>query len=185
MYVSARVGMRGCQLSPFSIPLRNFEIIRLTCGHRYDILYVEGKNEQIQVHVLALRYGHGKRTASALPRMQSNAYRASKAKVKKPRLKILQLLPIYYMGEVYRRTFVVGDLVTIAPDFRNSVMDFDFEKYVGIVVSAYEDNEYTVHWTSSPVNNYYKGMWNGDHLVKVENYEAEKHKVKRLHIMEI
>ena len=78
------------------------------------------------------------------------------------------------MGEVYRRTFVVGDLPGV-----------DFEKYVGIVVSAYEDNEYTVHWTSSPINNYYKGMWNGDHLVKVENYEAEKHKVKRLHIMEI
>jgi len=97
----------------------------------------------------------------------------------------LQPLPIYYMGSVYRRTFVVGDLVTIAPDFRNSVLDFDFEKYVGIIVSAYDDNEYTVHWTSSPVSNYYKGMWNGDHLVKVEHYELEKGKVNRLHIMEI
>ena len=91
----------------------------------------------------------------------------------------------YYMGKVYRRTFVVGDLVTIAPDFRNSILDFDFEKYVGIITVAYDDNEYTVHWTSSPVNNYYKGMWNGDHLVKVENYDVEKEKVKRLHIMEL
>ena len=78
------------------------------------------------------------------------------------------------MGEVVRRTFVVGDLVTIAPYFRNTVLDFDFEKYI-------------VYWTNSPVNNYYKGMWNGDHLVKIENYDAEKLKIKksRLHIMEL
>jgi len=56
---------------------------------------------------------------------------------------------------------------------------------VGIIISVYEDNEYTVHWTSSPISNYYKGMWNGDHLVKVEHYEHEKNKVNRLHIMEI
>ena len=69
MYVSARVGMRGCQLSPFSIPLRNFEILRLTCGHRYVILYVEGRNEQVQVHMLALRHGHGNEITSEVPRM--------------------------------------------------------------------------------------------------------------------
>ena len=90
------------------------------------------------------------------------------------------------MGNVLRRTFVVGDLVTIAPDFRNSVLDFDFDKYIGIVVTTYEENEYAIYWTSSPVNNYYKGMWNGDHLVKVENYESESNKIKekRLHIIE-
>ena len=54
------------------------------------------------------------------------------------------------MGRVYRRTFVVGDLVTIAPDFRNSILDFDFEKYVGIITMAYEDNEYTCLLYTSP-----------------------------------
>jgi len=89
------------------------------------------------------------------------------------------------MGKVYRRTFVVGDLVTIAPDFRNSVLDFDFEKYIGIIVGIPEENEYTIHWTNSPISNYYKGMWCGDHLVKVEDYETAKIKLKRLHVMEI
>ena len=92
------------------------------------------------------------------------------------------------MGKVYRRTFVIGDLVTIAPDFRNSVLDFDFEKYIGIIMAVPEVNEYIVHWTSSPINNYYKGMWCGDHLVKVENYNSEKEKIdirKGLHLMEI
>ena len=90
------------------------------------------------------------------------------------------------MGNIIRRTFIVGDLVTIAPTFRNSVLDFDFEKYIGIIVSAPEENEYVVDWTSSPVNNYYKGMWSGDHLVKVEDYDLEKEKTKyRLHKMEI
>ncbi len=91
------------------------------------------------------------------------------------------------MGGVIRRTFVVGDLVTIAPDFRNSVLDFDFEKYIGIVLSIPEANEYVVYWTNSPINNYYKGMWSGDNLVKVENYSDEKQKSSKnsLHIMEI
>ena len=45
------------------------------------------------------------------------------------------------MGRIYRRTFVVGDLVTIAPDFRNNILDFDFEKYIGIIIKVYEENE--------------------------------------------
>jgi len=91
------------------------------------------------------------------------------------------------MGRVYRRTFVVGDLVTIAPDFRNNILDFDFEKYIGIIIKVYEENEYIVRWTNSPVQSLYAGMWNGDHLVKVENYQSEYDEIKRnhLHIMEI
>ena len=90
------------------------------------------------------------------------------------------------VGDIIRRTFIIGDLVTISPDFRNTALDFDFERYIGIVVSMPEDNEYVVHWTSSPINNYYKGMWSGDHLVKVEDYDSLKKKVqKRLHIIEL
>ena len=90
------------------------------------------------------------------------------------------------MGNIIRRTFVIGDLVTISPDFRNSVLDFDFEKYIGIVMNTPEENEYVVYWTNSPVNNYYKGMWCGDHLVKVEDYDLEKEKIgSRLHMIEI
>ena len=44
------------------------------------------------------------------------------------------------MGKIHRRSFVIGDLVTIAPDFRNSVLDFDFEKYIGIVMNTPEEN---------------------------------------------
>ena len=82
------------------------------------------------------------------------------------------------MGEIIRRTFVVGDLVTIAPGFRNSVLDFDFDRYIGIIVSTPELNEYIVHWTNSPINNYYKGMWSGDQLVKVEDYNDDKEKTQ-------
>ena len=87
---------------------------------------------------------------------------------------------------MYKRTFVIGDLVTISPDFRNSVLDFDFERYIGIIVKTPEDNEYIVYWTNSPVQNYYKGMWSGDHLIKVEDYDIEKEKVRRdLHCIEL
>jgi len=78
-----------------------------------------------------------------------------------------------------RRKFIIGDLVTIAPDFRNTVLDFDFERYIGIVISTPEENEYVVRWTNSPVNNHYKGMWHGDHLVKVEDYDMEKKMPRR------
>ena len=90
------------------------------------------------------------------------------------------------MGIIFRRTFTIGDLVTIAPDFRNTVLDFDFERYIGIIMSIPEANEYVVYWTNSPVNNYYKGMWCGDHLVKVEDYDLEKEKLHQgLHIMKL
>ena len=90
------------------------------------------------------------------------------------------------MGDTLRRTFTIGDLVTIAPDFRNTVLDFDFDRYIGIVVKKPEDNEYIVYWTNSPVNNYYKGMWCGDHLVRVEDYDSEKKRLQeRLHIIEL
>jgi len=89
------------------------------------------------------------------------------------------------MGGSIRRTFVVGDLVTIAPDFRNTVMDFDFDKYIGVVLQIPEENEYIIYWTTSPINNYYKGMWSGDHLVRVEDYETVRQKLNRLHIMNI
>ena len=85
------------------------------------------------------------------------------------------------MKSLYRK-FVVGDLVTIAPTFRNTITDFDFEKYIGIVVKKLDDNEYTVYWTTSPTTNYYRGMWNGDHLVKVEEYQQAVRDKKRLHI---
>ncbi len=89
------------------------------------------------------------------------------------------------MGGSIRRTFVVGDLVTIAPDFRNTIMDFDFDKYIGVVLQIPEENEYIIYWTTSPINNYYKGMWSGDHLVRVEDYETVRQKLNRLHIMNI
>jgi len=90
------------------------------------------------------------------------------------------------VGEIFRRTFTIGDLVTIAPDFRNTVLDFDFERYIGIIVNKPEDNEYVVHWTNSPINSYYKGMWSGDHLIRVEDYDSEKERLqKRLHTIEL
>ncbi len=82
------------------------------------------------------------------------------------------------MGDILRRTFIVGDLVTVAPDFRNTVLDFDFERYIGIITNVPDDNEYIVYWTSAPNNNYYKGMWSGDHLVKIEDYDIEKEKTE-------
>ena len=76
--------------------------------------------------------------------------------------------------EILRRQFVIGDLVTIAPDFRNGVTDFDFEKYLGIVVESPEENEYVVYWTRSPSISPYRGMWNGDHLVRVEEFDEQR-----------
>ena len=84
---------------------------------------------------------------------------------------------------ILRREFIVGDLVTIAPDFRHGVddlgrNDFDFEKYLGIVIEKPEDGEYIIYWTQSPSHNPYRGMWPGDHLVRVEDYEIHR---KSLH----
>ena len=87
------------------------------------------------------------------------------------------------MKSLYRK-FTVGDLVTIAPTFRNSISDFDFEKYIGIIVNRLDGNEYTVYWKTSPINNYHRGMWSGDHLVKIEEYQKALRDKKRLHIEE-
>jgi coproporphyrinogen III oxidase-like Fe-S oxidoreductase len=84
-----------------------------------------------------------------------------------------------------RRTFSVGDLVTIAPEFRHNIADYDNTPYIGIVTKAHEENEYIIYWTNSPQTNYYKGMWNGDHLIKVEEYELAKKNKKTLHIREL
>lgn len=81
------------------------------------------------------------------------------------------------MKPYYKRDYVIGDLVTIAPEFR---YDFDIHQrqYIGIIVETLEENnEYVVHWTSSPTNRYdidnpnqYRGLWNGAHLIKIEDY---------------
>ncbi len=83
------------------------------------------------------------------------------------------------------RKFIIGDLVTIAPTFRNSISDFDFEKYIGIIVKRYEGNEYTVFWTTSPIRDYHRGMWSGDHLVKIEEYQKALRDKKTLHVEDI
>jgi len=85
----------------------------------------------------------------------------------------------------HRHIFIVGDLVTIAPYFRNA-SDFDFyEKYIGIVVSVPASNEYMVCWTNSMPNQYGRGMWAGDHLVKLEDYRSAFIERKDLHTMEL
>jgi len=83
------------------------------------------------------------------------------------------------------RQFIIGDLVTIAPGFRTSITDFDFEKYIGIILKSFDDNEYIVYWTTSPIKDYHRGMWSGDHLVKIEEYQKAIRDKKRLHIKEI
>ena len=88
---------------------------------------------------------------------------------------------------ILRREFIIGDLVTIAPDFRNTITDFDFEKYIGIVINIPEQNEYVVYWTNSPTVQtvHHRGLWSGDHLVRIEDYEAHRRLRKTLHISEI
>lgn len=71
-----------------------------------------------------------------------------------------------------RRSFELGDLVTLAPEFRYSLTlnGPDFGRYVGIVVETYANREYMVVWTNHPLAIGHKtGMFNGDHLIKVEN----------------
>jgi len=89
------------------------------------------------------------------------------------------------MDNVLRRTFIVGDLVTISPEFRYNTVSYDTTPYLGIVTKVYDENEYIIHWTTSPQTNYYKGMWNGDHLVRVEEYEIARKNKKTLHITEL
>ena len=78
-----------------------------------------------------------------------------------------------YMSQL-RRTFKVGDLVTLAPTFRYSITTttVDFGRYIGIVTHVYSNHEYMVIWTSHPltaVRTFRQGMFAGDHLIKVEN----------------
>lgn len=74
-----------------------------------------------------------------------------------------------------RRSFALGDLVTLAPEFRYSIATsthgIDFGRYVGIVIQTYANREYMVTWTNHPlvVHKFTTGMFNGDHLIKVEN----------------
>ena len=72
------------------------------------------------------------------------------------------------------RHFKLGDLVTLAPEFRYSITSpvtgLDFGRYVGIVIETFSNREYMVVWTIHPlVIGHKKGMFNGDHLIKVEN----------------
>ena len=70
------------------------------------------------------------------------------------------------------RTFKRGDLVTLAPEFRYtvSITEPDMGRYIGIVIEEYSNREYVVFWTAQPlVTSQYKGMYNGDHLVKLEH----------------
>lgn len=71
------------------------------------------------------------------------------------------------------RVFEVGDLVTLAPDFRYSIamINVDLGKYIGIVTQAYTNREYMVVWTSHPLSALSEGMFNGDHLIRIENVD--------------
>ena len=73
-----------------------------------------------------------------------------------------------------RREFARGDLVTIAPEFRYSITmprrAPDTGRYVGIIVKAYANRDYMVVWTNHPLAaGSSSGMYNGDHLITVEN----------------
>ena len=77
-------------------------------------------------------------------------------------------------GRVVERVFEVGDLVTLSPDFRYSISfnTIDFGRYIGIVTQAYANREYLVVWTNHPFHSIPQGMFNGDHLIKVENVDV-------------
>tara|TARA_R100000152_G_C6662379_1_gene100928 strand:+ start:221 stop:553 length:333 start_codon:yes stop_codon:yes gene_type:complete len=72
-----------------------------------------------------------------------------------------------------RREFELGDLVTLAPEFRYSITMTtgpDMGRYIGIITQTYANREYMVVWTSHPMQIANKhGLFNGDHLIKVEN----------------
>jgi hypothetical protein len=76
-----------------------------------------------------------------------------------------------------RRSFELGDLVTLAPEFRYSIANasqgIDYGRYVGIVIQTYVNCEYMVVWTNHPLvaTKFSTGLFNGDHLIKVENAE--------------
>ena len=78
------------------------------------------------------------------------------------------------------RVFRLGDLVTLAPEFRYSIATNrpDFGRYVGIIVREYSNREYLVHWTNQPlINGIEQGMFNGDHLILIEH--AQKALMKK------
>ena len=72
-----------------------------------------------------------------------------------------------------RRSFELGDLVTLSPEFRFSIATVspDFGRYIGVIVEAYSNSEYMVIWTTHPlvVSKFKKGLFNGDHLLLLEN----------------
>jgi hypothetical protein len=88
--------------------------------------------------------------------------------------------PRWERGIAYR-TFELGDLVTLSPEFRYAIAISrpDFGRYIGIVVEAYANREYVVHWTAQPlINSPERSMFNGDHLILVEH--AEKASMKKI-----
>lgn len=79
--------------------------------------------------------------------------------------------PSRWNADTLRRSFKKGDLVTLAPEFRYSIATStpDWGTYIGIVVEAFANREYIVVWTTQPLAIGHKqGMYNGDHLVKIE-----------------
>jgi len=79
--------------------------------------------------------------------------------------------PRWNTDTVYR-SFAKGDLVTLAPEFRYKISTStpDWGRYIGIVIEAYANREYIVVWTTQPlVIGHKQGMYNGDHLVKIEH----------------
>ena len=75
-------------------------------------------------------------------------------------------------NRTYCRTFKVGDLVTLSGEFRHSItmVEPDLGRYIGVIVQAYSNREYIVKWTRQPlVNSITEGMYNGDHLIKLEH----------------
>jgi hypothetical protein len=81
--------------------------------------------------------------------------------------------PAWTHSRQLRRSFVLGDLVTLAPEYYErkrewELEDIDIERYIGIVTEAYSNYEYMVVWTSKPRYMAFSAMYNGDHLIKVE-----------------
>tara|TARA_A100001515_G_scaffold144976_1_gene151106 strand:- start:4186 stop:4518 length:333 start_codon:yes stop_codon:yes gene_type:complete len=80
--------------------------------------------------------------------------------------------PAKWNSAVIQRTFSKGDLVTLSPEFRYSIAITrpDFGRYVGIIIEAFSNREYLVHWTNQPImSGIDQGMFNGDHLILVEH----------------